>query len=161
MLPLDAMDSPDNIAGAPQPCSSRCKVEDGPSFSLVGKTVLVVDDQPMVLGVVQRMLQRHGIQTLASSSAAAALEILADDDQSVALLLTDVRMPDQDGVELVTRARHLRPKLPVLFMSAYPDYEGDDLLPGKLLSKPFSRTDLKQAVCEVMTAARTEAGVGG
>lgn len=114
------------------------------------RTILVVDDQAVVLGVVERMLRQLGLRVHATTSPHEALRILQD-DADIDLLLTDVRMPEIGGIDLARRARKLRPQLPVLFMSAFVDAdESAGPLNGPLLPKPFTRYDLEQQVLALL-----------
>jgi CheY-like chemotaxis protein len=110
------------------------------------KTVLVVDDDPLVLDYATNVLQDCGYTVLAASDGAAAL-ILLRDHALIDLLFTDVVMPGLDGVELARRARQQRPGLKVLFTSGY----AADVIPaGRLLKKPYRPQQLTGEVSEML-----------
>jgi CheY-like chemotaxis protein len=61
------------------------------------KTILVVDDEPVVLETVTRILNRHGYKILPAPSGPTALQICDIEPGPIDLLLTDINMPDMDG----------------------------------------------------------------
>ncbi len=107
------------------------------------KAVLVVDDDPLVRMVGAEMMADLGFEVLESDSGAAALRVL-EERRDVVLLLTDVRMPGMDGVELARRAKELRPEMKVIFVSGYTAPHGR--LPAPLLDKPFGHEQLERVV---------------
>jgi CheY-like chemotaxis protein len=99
-------------------------------------TVLLVDDQPFLLETLAPMLEAFGYGVLTAESGARALAHM--ETTRVHLLLTDVRMPEMDGLELADLLQARHPHLPVLFMSGYAD-EQPRLGPGRrFLAKPFT-----------------------
>ena len=84
-------------------------------------SVLVVDDEPMVLRLIEATLRRSGYRVVTASGHHGALRIAADASEPIDLLVSDVVMPGMNGPELADRIRELRPGLPVLFVSAFHD----------------------------------------
>ena len=118
--------------------------------------MLAVDDEPLLLQVVARMLEGAGYQVATAASALEALDRLDGMRPGPDLLLTDVRMDPVDGASLARLVRHVHPGLPVLFMSGYaPDLDG---LPGPFLAKPFGVEQLVAAVGGLMSAPRMHGG---
>jgi len=119
-----------------------------------GETVLVVEDEPVLLRVAVRSLERHGYRVLGATSGEQALALAAT--EPVDLLVTDVIMPGIDGPQLATRLRARWPGLPVLFVSGY---SADKLEPTKslggtrFLAKPYRADDLAGAVVDTLQAA--------
>jgi len=111
-----------------------------------GRTVLVVDDEDDLRGVVRRLLQSEGFHVLEARDGATALQVLNDAaDGSVELVLTDLRMPVMDGRQLAAALARLRPSLPVIFMSGYTAQLMDMRLVSPhlaFLAKPFRNDDL-------------------
>lgn len=123
----------------------------GPS----GKTILVVDDEPMVLGLVRNMLRREGYHVLEASDASEALNVWSEHGAGVQLLLTDVVMPGMNGYELAERLKRDRPDLRVLYMSGYQDRVIADLTgltveASILIRKPFTQHSLARKVGELL-----------
>jgi signal transduction histidine kinase len=113
-----------------------------------GETILVVEDEPAVLRVVMRILQRNNYSVLAAATGTEALPLAAEHEFD--LLLTDAVMPGISGFELARRVRQGRPQVSVLFMSGYsPDLAGPGhALPADtaLVQKPFTERALLEAV---------------
>jgi len=82
-------------------------------------TVLLVEDDPLVREMSLQMLQEIGYTVIEAETPEHALEICADDEVQIDMILTDVVMPGMNGKELVAVIESLRPGLKVLFMSGY------------------------------------------
>jgi PAS domain S-box-containing protein len=114
-----------------------------------GLSVLLVEDEPEVLRVVQTFLTGWGCKVQACGRADIALEALRPGGEHFDLLLSDVVLgPGLRGTDIAERARGLRPGLSVLLMSGYAP---DAALPAEggtwpLLRKPFTREQLAQAI---------------
>jgi PAS domain S-box-containing protein len=110
--------------------------------------VLVVEDEAMVRNVTQAMVESLGYEVIAVASAAAALEVAANPDERIDVMLTDLVMPDMNGMQLRDRVQTLRPKLPVVLMSGYAasSVASHGVLEEgiELLQKPISLHDLAQ-----------------
>ncbi len=87
-----------------------------------GKTVLVVDDQPAILGLIRDILEDAGYVALVAESGAEALMILGRQSSNIDLILTDVQMPRMDGIQLAQCLADRAPELPVVFMTGYSAY---------------------------------------
>ena len=113
---------------------------------LPGQSVLVVDDVGVVRKAVFRFLSEEGFRVFEAASAGEALEVLATARPPVRLVITDVIMPDVNGVDLARLIREQWPATRVVFMSAYPAEvlvrEGLDNLDVVFLAKPFTRDEL-------------------
>jgi hypothetical protein len=119
-----------------------------------GETILVVEDEPAVLGVAVRILERNSYRVLRAETAAHALALAGG--QLFDLLLSDLVMPDMSGLELAGRVRQARPGARVLFMSGYSQdvwgsrgVNGEDI---RLVQKPFTERALLEGVRLAMTA---------
>jgi CheY-like chemotaxis protein len=109
-----------------------------------------VEDDDHVRAHVERLLDGLGYRVVSARSGAEALERL-NGDTGIALLFSDVVMPGAiDGIELAARATAIRPGLPVLLTSGYPESalagrRAGATLP-ELLMKPYRRGDLARRV---------------
>ncbi|WP_447972813.1 response regulator [Nitrospira sp. Kam-Ns4a] len=134
------------------------------------RTILLVDDEPLVRWLVREVLVLEGYEVLEAGSGEEALRCLERHGGLVHLLLADVRMPGMTGPELVDRVIAARPGIKVLYMSGYSDRED---LPSRLaaqgagfLQKPFFPETLAEKVRELLQApaapmpARSSAIVG-
>lgn len=114
------------------------------------EVVLVVDDDPAVRLVAVRILGNLGYRVLEASDGRVAVEEFGHRLAEIDLMLTDVRMPDLDGIELARELRRRRPDLPIVFMSGFVGREsawaGEDAFLGPMLVKPFTRTGLAEMV---------------
>jgi CheY-like chemotaxis protein/anti-sigma regulatory factor (Ser/Thr protein kinase) len=120
--------------------------DDGPAdASELRATVLVVDDDPLILSSTSYLLQDLGHEVIEAASGDAALQVLRA-GQKVDVLLTDFSMPKMTGVELANAARALRPVLPVILATGYaelPEGTGADL---PRLRKPYQQSRLLQEI---------------
>jgi two-component system cell cycle sensor histidine kinase/response regulator CckA len=130
-----------------------------------GESVLIVEDEPGVRLLTQRILERAGYNVLVAMSGSSALEICERQEQPIDLLLTDVVMLEMQGSELVARAAVIRPGLTVLFMSGYVHQviAGPDPVPGdplvELIEKPFTAETLLLRVRGALDGAAIVADV--
>ena len=112
--------------------------------------ILLVDDDPPVLAVMRRMLERAGFQVETSGGGKEALERLARMHRPIDLVLTDLTMPRLTGLQLSAEAKRLFPDLPILLATGY----GDELDPVEplragvyeVLRKPLRPAELTGAV---------------
>lgn len=113
-------------------------------------TILVVEDEDMVRSVASRTLAKEGFTVLEANQSLVALNIAADFQQPIHLLLTDVIMPGRmNGRELAKTLRQQRPEIKILYMSGYTDHgipEGDAML----LQKPFTPQALLRRVHQIL-----------
>jgi CheY-like chemotaxis protein len=109
--------------------------------------ILLVEDEHPIRTLVAAILKQKGHRVVEAANGAEALRCL-DRDPNFDLLITDIRMPQVDGLELTAIIRQWLPDLSILVMSAYPDEEAKALEQGAscFLSKPFSHTKLLAAL---------------
>lgn len=119
-----------------------------------GETVLVVEDEDLVLDVASRILTQQGYHVLAARSGAQAMALLDGHAGTIHLLLTDVVMPGATGKEVATMVTELRPEIRVLYMSGYSESviasQGVIDQGITLLSKPFRAPDLLEHLRAVL-----------
>jgi len=115
----------------------------------IKKTVCVVDDDPMMLDVLARILQRENFDLLMASGGPEIIEKLADHSGAVDLLVTDYAMPDMQGRELADRVRQRFPAVKVLYQTGFSDmlFENRAELEegAAFLEKPFTARGLREA----------------
>ena len=120
------------------------------------KTLLVVDDDPMIRDLEAQLLRLEGYTVLEAEGAAEALRV-AGEAVAIHLLITDFKMPDVDGLELTRRFRAANPQTPVLMVSGSFPPCGDriqDLDRFEFLAKPFGFAELLfkvRSLLEVVT----------
>jgi two-component system NtrC family response regulator len=81
------------------------------------ETILIVDDEKNYLAILSAVLSEEGFETLTASSAEKALNTLENSD--VDLVLTDMKMPSMDGIELLERIKAIEADLPIIMMTAH------------------------------------------
>ena len=86
-------------------------------------SILVVDDDPHALVAVTSVLQEKGFRVVAVEGPAEALRELMSGNSRIDVVLTDVRMPGESGVDLLAAIHGLNPELPVILMTGYADLQ--------------------------------------
>jgi DNA-binding NtrC family response regulator len=144
--------APETIPSRQEPGLS---IVSSPSTGASPITILAVDDDAAVLGLVQAVLQTAGYGVLLADGGRSAIQVFESSTCPVNLLLTDVIMPDLTGPVVAERLRTKQPNLEVLFMSGYHDAElVQRFVTGKgfnLLPKPFTVESLLRSVQDVLT----------
>jgi CheY-like chemotaxis protein len=105
---------------------------------------LIVEDEKIVRHVACGMLRRHGYKVLEASNGAEALDLMEKSPEPIQLLLTDVVMPNINGLELAQALTQKRPELAVLFMSGYTQ----DILDTKGIADGVTNFIKKSAINE-------------
>ena len=130
----------------PDPVSELSDGAGEPVAQRGGETILVVEDEDAVRQLTVKLLKQLGYTVLTASSGAEALEVSAAHKGRIALLLTDVVMPNMSGRQLADALTRLRPETQVLYLSGYTEntvVHHGVLDPGvNFLPKPFSREGL-------------------
>ncbi|CAI8794259.1 Response regulator [Pseudomonas sp. IT-347P] len=118
-------------------------------MSTTPSTILVVEDDDIVRMLIADVLEELEFKVLEAEDGDAALELLEDMNNQIDLMMTDHGLPGMNGRELATKARELRPALPILFASGYAetiDVPGDMYVIGK----PFSIDQLRDKVKAIL-----------
>jgi len=117
-------------------------------------TVLIVDDQEVLMLLMRKTLENHGFRVLWATSGRDALTLCRGAEPPVDLLVTDYRMPGMTGVELARECCRLNAGLSVLYISG--SSLGDDLRADlavgnrAFLAKPFRQSDLLRSVKAIL-----------
>ena len=113
--------------------------------------ILLVDDDDALRSVLRRALERAGYMVFEAADGRAALRVIAEGP--VALVITDLVMPDMEGLELIRSLRRSHPVLPVIVISGGTGPGMEDYLPvakllgaAHILTKPFELPQLIDAV---------------
>jgi len=114
-------------------------------------TILLIDDDPLVLKSFKAVLTREGYQVIPASSYEEAIQVI--DNQTFDLVLSDIRMPGKDGVETVAAIQSRltgagKSDLPIIFITGYSDLGRYLKAPlyGEILSKPIDNNKLLAAI---------------
>ncbi|MEM9010690.1 MAG: ATP-binding protein [Pseudomonadota bacterium] len=143
------------VAPAPAKLTGPSNKADAEMPDLTGRgVVLLVEDEAPVRSFAARALRLRGYEVMEAEDAEQALELLAEPETRIDMLLTDVVMPGLDGPSLVRQARADRPDLRVLFVSGYAEdviqNNPIDIPNASFLAKPFSLSDLSRRVKEML-----------
>ena len=117
---------------------------------LANHTVLLVDDEPLVLRAGIRMLKTLGCKVLGANGGEDAIARVRE-NSDISLVLLDLIMPGMDGSETLARLREIRPEMPVILVSGYTrNVERVDVLQQEreceFIPKPYSPADLVTAL---------------
>jgi len=119
---------------------------------LMKKRILVVDDESAIRFLYEEELKEAGYKVFTAASGTEALKFL--DENKVDLVVTDLKMPETSGLAMIPYLHKYNPKLPILVVTAFPQYEG--LLVGEENSvkgffvKPVKMADLKARIAQIV-----------
>src|SRR5688572_22761634 len=120
-------------------------------------TILLVEDEPELRSLLDEVLTICGYRVLLTVGPVEALRVARGTAEAIDLLLTDIVMPDMNGLALAERLLVDRPEMKVLYMTGY----SDDVVmahgtpnAGALIQKPFTGKDMVTRVAEVMRGGR-------
>lgn len=114
--------------------------------------ILVIDDDVLMLDVVREMLEQEGYQVTTASSGEEGLRLFAENPADV--LITDIIMPNKDGVSVIEEVKKQSPDARVIAMSGTPKVETFEAAVGadanRVLAKPFNLDELLDAVAQLI-----------
>ena len=111
-----------------------------------GELILVVDDEESVLELLSTVLRNHGYQVAVARDGVEGLALFSAQPDRIALVLTDLHMPNSSGESFADLIRPLRPDVRILFMSGMDTSEGVLESGGARSSDPFLLKPFKPAV---------------
>jgi signal transduction histidine kinase len=115
------------------------------------QTILLVDDEDLLLTMGQMVLSSFGYTVLTANSGAKALEIFSGSAKKIDLVITDLVMPNMSGRELSEQILRLKPETRVLWCSGYVRSAGTEEH-ERYLQKPFTSQDLLRKVKQILSA---------
>jgi CheY-like chemotaxis protein len=114
--------------------------------------ILVVDDEPGIRELLFDILNFLGFQSIVAANGVEALETLARD--KVDLIISDIRMPQMNGIELLKAAKKQNPKIPFILVSGYKLNDVDkafaDEMANGFLAKPFEIDQIKNIIFNLL-----------
>src|SRR5262249_14383380 len=139
------------VAAPAQDAKAAAAAAAKPQADLTGHgTILLVEDEEGLRGLNARGLASRGYTVLEAGNGVVAMEVIESLGGSVALVVSDVVMPEMDGPTMATRLRESNPGLKIIFVSGYAEDAFEKNLPEgaqfDFLAKPFT---LKQLVAQV------------
>jgi PAS domain S-box-containing protein len=119
-----------------------------------GELILVVDDEPNILGITRMILEKNHYDVLSAGDGPEALAIFAQQMQSIRLVLTDVSMPYMDGAALARALRKMKSDLPIIASSGQGEQAGladfEALGVKSILAKPYNTQQLLATVHDTL-----------
>lgn len=118
----------------------------GSESTIVGKTVLVVDDDESILDSLKLLLEFEGLSVFTCATGTDALRHFSTVDDRVDLVMIDVTLPEMNGPECLAKIRETRPGIPAVLVSGFSESDLESPLPiderTRFLMKPCSRSGL-------------------
>ena len=122
------------------------------------ETILLVDDEKMIREVASAMLEKLGYRVLVAPDGTAAVDLFAEESETIDLVLLDMIMPGMDGGTAFDRIREIRPQVPVILSSGYAISGHAEAIMQRgcngFIQKPFKINELSRKVREILDAAR-------
>jgi DNA-binding response OmpR family regulator len=125
---------------------------------MAAEKILIIDDEPMIRHMVARILDRAGYPTVCAANGAQGIACFYRDQP--ALVITDLIMPEREGIETIRHIRRERPNFPIIAMSGSTRQDGADFLAmarelgaSEILRKPFEPADLLACVTRCLADA--------
>ncbi len=125
--------------------------------------ILLIDDEPLARATVRRYLQHDAHDVTEAENGAVGLKLL--DDMEADLVITDIVMPEREGLEVIRELKIIRPGLPVVAITggggdasrAGSYAEWAEIIGARaVLQKPFTRDDLRQVLAALLPATGTD-----
>ncbi len=122
-------------------------------------TLLLVDDDALSRQVLADMIKVHGHEVLLCADASMAMDVLSGPRGRVHAVISDVRMPGMDGIELARRIRQKLPEMPIALMSAEPDFSIYEEAASRglritiMLQKPFQPRSVQRVLEQLLGEA--------
>ncbi|MDD5070797.1 MAG: response regulator [Candidatus Omnitrophica bacterium] len=119
----------------------------------MAKKILIVEDEKLITKSLARLLDKKGYDTVIANTGEEAIQKVASSDFD--LIISDIRMPEKDGIETIIEIRALlkkedKPLIPEILITGYADEEkyksAIDLKVAGYLYKPFDTEDLMEAI---------------
>jgi two-component system cell cycle sensor histidine kinase/response regulator CckA len=134
--------------------AGRVPVEKSAAADLAAGTVLLVEDDEAVRGLVRRTLHGSGYTVMEAHDGEEALSILREQSGAIDVVVTDVNMPQMNGYELADRIADMQPRAGVVIMSGFAEESlergAEPPTRRRFLEKPFTPVSLVRAVRDSM-----------
>lgn len=114
-------------------------------------TILLVDDEDLLLTMGQTVLSTYGYTVLTANSGTKALEIISKGDRQIDLMITDLVMPNMSGRELVEKVRQILPYTRIICSSGLVRHTMQEADPAAYLQKPYTSQELLMKVKQALT----------
>ena len=119
-------------------------------------TILVVDDEKMIIQVALAMLEKLGYDAMTAHSGQQAIDIVTQSGDDIDLVILDLIMPDMDGGKTFDRLRQVRPEIPVMLSSGYAlEGQAQEIIRkgcNGFIQKPFNISELSRQIHIILDA---------
>ena len=129
---------------------------DGP-LQRGSERILLVDDEPAVMEMGTRLLERLGYKVTSQTDSVKALEIFRSNPDEFDLVMTDYTMPKLTGLDLAREVLRIRPDMPIMLCTGFSEKITTDSVKGlgmKLLMKPYGMSQISEAVRKILDAQK-------
>ena len=128
------------------------------AIDISGETILLVEDAPNILPILQELLEKRGFRIVTARNAEAAVRAASQYPGIIDLLVTDIMLPDMNGIELSKKLEAVRPGLKTLFMSGYAQenfYKHKNLCNEvNFIQKPFNINSFLRLVSKILASSQ-------
>jgi len=122
------------------------------------ETILLVDDEEMILEVGQAMLEKLGYQIIVADCGKQALDVVNSKGDEIDMVILDLIMPGMDGGKVFERIKEIRPQLPIMLSSGYAiNGQADEIMKkgcNGFIQKPFNLSKLSEKVRQILDTAK-------
>jgi len=119
------------------------------------KVALVVDDDRSVRVYVKAVLKSEGFRTLEAEDGELGLKLVRKIGSDIDLVISDIKMPKLDGIQLANSVRAEFPKIPIILISGYVDVTLENQPGVEFIAKPFLPSTLLNIVSKMVAMAKT------
>ncbi|HHP7236898.1 response regulator [Longibacter sp.] len=129
-----------------------------------GELILVVDDEEFILDTARQTLEDAGYRVITAQGGDKAIDVMERNGDQVEAIITDLRMPEMNGFDLIRRLRPQFPNVPIIAASGMADGRTDDAVQAgaqTFLAKPFTAEKLQATLQDVMYEDEDAASVEG
>jgi two-component system cell cycle sensor histidine kinase/response regulator CckA len=128
--------------------------EDEKPVSGGSSTIMLVDDELVIINTVEAMLRNLGYSVVTASDGQTAVEMYREHPGGIDLIIMDLAMPGMDGTECFRRLREVNPEVKVILSSGYGrEGRAQEILDAGALAflrKPYSLSDLSSLLCDIL-----------
>jgi two-component system cell cycle sensor histidine kinase/response regulator CckA len=122
----------------------------------VKETVLLIDDDEMVVDVGELILNNSGYDVVIAKSGKEAIDVYKENHNRIDMVILDMILPDMDGGDTYDRLKEINPGIKVLLASGYDiDYHGRDIMErgcNGFIQKPFNMNELLEKIREILAS---------
>jgi len=122
------------------------------------RTVLVVDDEPMVEEVIEAFAERQGCNHMSFNDPVEALQFFKGNHTSIDLAVIDLTLPGMNGLEFIDEMHRLSPELPAVLMTGQRPFPEEDITRHhikEVLHKPITKQEFVEAISRIIGSCST------